>query len=152
MEPNNPPEILLKNAWNNSNTFDPTDLNNMTTNYANFGVANNAIENASKASWLEELLKPVGGFSGFKDLAGGIGSLGNMWMGSQALDLAKRNSDAQIGAMRANLHNTAQAFNSTLSDKARYVASMYGSPDSNSQAYKTAYNNYYNQYKASESV
>jgi hypothetical protein len=139
----------LKSSWDNSNTFDPAEATSLATTNPAYTIS---LGDASNAPWLQKLLEPVGGFSGFKDLAGGIGSLGNMWMGSQALDLAKRNSDAQIGTMRTNLHNTAQAFNSTLGDKSRYIASMYGSPDSNSQAYKTAYNNYYNQYKASETV
>jgi hypothetical protein len=147
-----PNPTSLSNWSKNFEYFDDNDLNNMANNYATYGVANNAIGDAAKASWLQDLLTPVGGFSGFKDLAGGIGSLGNMWLSSQALDLAKKNSDAQIGAMKANLYNTAQGFNATLGDRARYQASVYGNADPNSQAYKDTYNNYYNQYKAKDTI
>ncbi|MCI4435683.1 MAG: hypothetical protein JHC33_02580 [Ignisphaera sp.] len=139
----------LTNYWNNSNTFDPAEAASLASTNPVYGVS---LGDAAKASWLQDLLAPIGGFSGFKDLAGGLGSLGDMWMGSQALDLAKKNFDTQSGLMKANLYNTAQGFNATLGDRARYQASVYGNADPNSQAYKNAYNNYYNQYKAKDTV
>jgi len=65
----------------------------------------------------------------------GLRSLGNLWTGMQALNLAKSQLAFQKGFANANLSNQIQTFNTALADRARARGFTEGQPQSQIDQY-----------------
>lgn len=73
---------------------------------------------------------------GTADLAlGGLQTIGNLWSAWNANKLAKDQFDFQKKMSLANFENSAQSYNTTLSDRAKARQSYTGVSDADAQAY-----------------
>lgn len=68
-------------------------------------------------------------------LVQGIGALGQLWLGSQQLGLAKDNFRFQKGAFNANLANSIASYNTALEDRIRGRTSAYDGKEADVQNY-----------------
>lgn len=84
---------------------------------------------------------------GMNPLTTGLGianSLGQLWLGSQALELGEKNYNLQKGAAESNLYNQAQLLRAGLEDKARARHYNYGGTADNEQQAVASYQDKYN--------
>lgn len=84
---------------------------------------------------------------GMNPLTTGFGianSLGQLWLGSQALELGEKNFNLQKGAAESNLYNQAQLLRAGLEDKARARHYNYGGTADNEQQAVASYQDKYN--------
>lgn len=68
-------------------------------------------------------------------ILGGLNSIGNLLMGFQAMNLAKKQFRAQRGFANANLENQIKSYNTALSDRARSRAAVEDQTAEQAQSY-----------------